>query len=629
MDRVSRAKTQNSIFDYNLRLVYHGFGSSIHARRYQYGKRIVKKDRDMIRRIYSTLSTYKTMEFHKGLNVILAQKTPGSTELQTRNRAGKSSITEIIHFLMAGNIDKDSIFNEECLQEHYFGMSFDLGGNPITIQRKPSSRSTLHVVNGEYAHWPIQPSLDNKTGDLLISNSEWKYILGKIIFSLPTTEGGYCPTFRSLFSYFVRRVSNGGFLSPSRQSKMQQLADEQVNLSYLIGLDWTIPQQWQVVREQEKALKTLQKAAKEGALGDVISTTSELRTKLTVTESKAERLRMNLAAFKVLPEYQSLEKEASELTRDISQLNDENTMDWQLITDLQDSIKEETPPSERQVETVYRQAGIELPDTILKRFENVRAFHQSVVANRKSYLEGELSDAQQRIAERGRKIAQKEERRSELMGILQAYGALEHFSKIQSELTRVETEVENIKQRYSTAEKLETGKTDLDLQRQQLLRRLRQDHKEQGETLREAILAFEEISHAMYEEAGSLIISESTNGPKFDVKIQGQRSGGISNMQIFCFDMMLMKLCSRKGIGPGFLFHDSHLFDGVDERQVAKALQIAAKHAEDFDFQYIVTMNEDAVPSAMPDDFDFGKHVLPIRLTDATEDGGLFGMRFG
>jgi uncharacterized protein YydD (DUF2326 family) len=215
------------------------------------------------------------------------------------------------------------------------------------------------------------------------------------------------------------------------------------------------------------------------------------------------------------------------------------------------------------------------------------------------------------------------------MGILQAHGALEHFSKIQGELTRVETEVENIKQRYSTAEKLETGKTDLDLERQQLLRRLRQDHKEQGETLREAILAFEEISHAMYEEAGSLVISESTNGPKFDVKIQGQRSGGISNMQIFCFDMMLMKLCSRKGIGPGFLFHDSHLFDGVDERQVAKALEIGAGHAEDLGFQYIVTMNEDAVPSAMPDGFDFESHVLPTRLTDATEDGGLFGMRFG
>jgi len=583
----------------------------------------------MIRRISSTLPTFKTLEFHDGLNVVLAQKTHDSTERHTRNRAGKSSITEIIHFLMAGNVAKDSVFLEDCLQEHYFGMSFDLGGHPVSIQRKPSSRTTVQIVSGEYAHWPTQPSTDNKSGDLVLKNSIWKDNLGKIMFSLPEVRESYDPSFRSQFPYFVRRVSNGGFLSPYRQSKDQQPVDEQVNVSSLIGLDWTISQQWQIVREKEKTFKALQRVAKEGALGGLISTSSDLRTKLTVTESKSDHLRQSLAAFRVLPEYQALEKEASELTRTISQLNNENTMDRQLIADMQDSIKQEKPPTEKQVETVFKQAGIELPEIALRRFRDVRAFHQSVVVNRQSYLDGELQGAQQRIVEREKRISQQEDRRAELMGILQAHGALEHFSNLQGELTRVETDIENIKQQYSTAEKLETGKTDLALERQQLLRRLRQDHNEQGDTLREAILAFEEVSQAMYEEAGQLVIGESNNGPKFEIKIQGKRSGGISNMQIFCFDMMLMKLCATRGLGPGFLFHDSHLFDGVDERQVAKALQIGAQHAQDLGFQYIVTMNEDAVPSSVPEDFDFESHVLSTRLTDASEDGGLFGMRFG
>ena len=100
-------------------------------------------------------------------------------------------------------------------------------------------------------------------------------------------------------------------------------------------------------------------------------------------------------------------------------------------------------------------------------------------------------------------------------------------------------------------------------------------------------------------------------------------------MQIFCFDMMLMKLCADRGIGPGFLFHDSHLFDGVDERQVAKGLQIGADNAQELGFQYIVTMNQDAVPSEFSSGFDFEKCVLPTHLTDARKDGGLFGMRFG
>jgi hypothetical protein len=34
------------------------------------------------------------------------------------------------------------------------------------------------------------------------------------------------------------------------------------------------------------------------------------------------------------------------------------------------------------------------------------------------------------------------------------------------------------------------------------------------------------------------------------------------------------------------------------------------------------------VPHWLPDNFDLSAYILPVRLTDATEDGGLFGMRF-
>src|SRR3546814_5501647 len=99
-------------------------------------------------------------------------------------------------------------------------------------------------------------------------------------------------------------------------------------------------------------------------------------------------------------------------------------------------------------------------------------------------------------------------------------------------------------------------------------------------------------------------------------------------MQIFCFDLMMAELAARRGIGPGFLVHDSHLFDGVDERQVAKALQLGADHAASVGFQYIVTMNSDALPKdGFRDGFDVGTYVLDVKLTDASDTGGLFGMR--
>ena len=225
-------------------------------------------------------------------------------------------------------------------------------------------------------------------------------------------------------------------------------------------------------------------------------------------------------------------------------------------------------------------------------------------------------------------MEQLDRRRSEIMRILQSRGALDQFQALQKEAARQDAETETIRQRFQAAEQLEGTKTELDIERARLVQRLRRDLDEQRGRVSEAITTFETISHALYEEAGSLTLNPTENGLRTEVRIQGQLSRGIQNMQVFCFDLMLMKLCSTRNFGPGFLAHDSHIFDGVDERQVARALQLGAETAISCNWQYVVTMNSDDVPSEFPPGFDFNRHVLPIRLTDATDDGGLFGFRF-
>ena len=57
-------------------------------------------------------------------------------------------------------------------------------------------------------------------------------------------------------------------------------------------------------------------------------------------------------------------------------------------------------------------------------------------------------------------------------------------------------------------------------------------------------------------------------------------------------------------------------------------MRVGAEAAKEFGFQYIVTMNEDDAFKEVEPGFDLNDYVLPVRLTDATETGGLFGMRF-
>jgi uncharacterized protein YydD (DUF2326 family) len=587
----------------------------------------------MIYQIYSDLQSFKNIRFRSGLNILLADKSLGATNQQTRNRAGKTSLIETIHFLTGADVKKDSIFRTNKLIEYSFGMEFDLGDVKTIVERTGKKGSRIAVIDSDTKNWPITPNIERNTGKSVISNNKWKIVLADLIFELREKDEKvlpkkFGPTFRSLLPYFVRRELAGAFSSPMKQSAMQQIWDQQVAISFLLGIDWTISQQWQIIREREKTLKELKKAAGKGAFGEIIGTVADLRTELTVSQEKTRRLRENINSFKVLPEYRGLEMEASNLTQKLGDFSNDNIIDRELIAELEQSLAEEKPPSFADLERLYEEAGAKLSGMVIRYFEDISRFHESVIKNRKSYLSIEVDEAKQRISNREQSMHSLSERRSQIMAILKSHGALEQFNRLQSEQSRVEAETENLRQRFFAAEQLEGQKTEFEIERSKLLVRLRQDYQEQEIALQRAILAFEEISNSLYEEAGSLTINESSNGPKFDIRIQGERSKGIKNMQIFCFDMMLMRLCAERGIGPGFLVHDSHLFDGVDERQVAKALQIGAEIAEELNVQYIVTMNSDAIPKELPDDFNLDDYILPLRLTDATEEGGLFGLRF-
>lgn len=586
----------------------------------------------MIHTITSDLGGFKGLTFTPGLNILLAEKSADATDRQSRNGAGKTSFVELIHFLFGGNAKPDSIFRTDELVASTFEMQIDIGGHVISAARSGVKPSLIRI-QGETSHWPIEPTLDAKTGDLILSNDHWKSDLGALIFGLPVdpdAQSRFGATFRSLFSYFARRQNSGGFVQPTQQSGQQQNWDQQVAVSYLLGLDSGISQEFQEIRAQEKAMAELRKAAKQGSLGKFYGNAADFRTRLAIAETKARQLQQQLAAFNVVPEYAAIEQEASEITRTISAVNDANLIDRELVLQLTSSLENERPPAADNIAKLYSEAGVVLPGTVGRRFEEVSQFHEAIVRNRQAHLSAEIAAAEERISARVAERIDLDRRRAQLMGILQSGGALEHYAKLQEEAGRAEANVEGLRQQLEIAERIESTKVQLEIERARLRQALQNDLHERSAVVNEAIVLFEELSQALYEQAGNLTIAATSNGPTFEVKIDAQRSKGITNMQIFCFDLMLAELATRRGIGPGFLIHDSHLFDGVDERQVAKALQLGADHAARVGFQYIVTMNSDAVPlDGFPEDFDVRSFMNPIRLTDAFDTGGLFGVRFG
>ena len=584
----------------------------------------------MIRELSSDLESFKALTFAPGLNVILADKSEGASDLQSRNGAGKTSFVELVHFLFGADARPKSIFRSAALSDRTFSASVDIGNKTYSVSRSGKKPSGIYI-DGDIEDWPVDSHHGLFPVQHELPNEQWKSVLGALWFGLPThvSVEQFQPSFRSLFSFVARRQEGGGFQQPMKHSTMQQPWDQQATICYLIGLDWTIPGRFEELRGQEKVAKEFRRAASSGELDRYFGKPAELRTQLTLAEARADRLRVQLDAFHVLPEYKELEREASEITGEINDLNIENVVDQDLIRELRATLESEDAPVLQDLDKLYNEAGIVLPNLLRRRIVEVERFHRTIIENRRSHLGAEIESAEQRIAGRDRRKDRLDQRRGQIMDLLKAGGALEHYTGLREELGRAEADSEMLRARLETAERFESTKSELAMERTRLVTALRDDIHERDHIVREAILSFEELSRSLYESAGSLTIADTPSGPNFEVHIAGERSKGITNMQIFCFDLMLTEIGTRRGRWPGFLIHDSHLFDGVDERQVAKALQLGAQRAQAHGFQYIVTMNSDSVPmEGFAEGFNLDDHVVPTRLTDATETGGLFGFRF-
>src|SRR6516162_7542951 len=171
----------------------------------------------MIHGVTSDLPSFKSLTFGPGLNILLADKSEGATDRQSRNGAGKTSFVELVHFVFAGNVEKESIFRSDALAPWSFEARVDVGGTTVDITRSGTKSSRIRL-RGDTSPWPIQPPLEPRSGELVFTNEQWRALLGAVFFGLraeteENERSRFRPTFRSLFSYFARRQNSGGFVS--------------------------------------------------------------------------------------------------------------------------------------------------------------------------------------------------------------------------------------------------------------------------------------------------------------------------------------------------------------------------------------------------------------------------------
>lgn len=590
----------------------------------------------MILSVASTLPSFKPLTFGPGLNVLLSTRAEGSGDKKTRNSAGKTSFVELVQFLLGADCDPDDLFRKKELIEHIFEGTFRIDGRQVTVGRSGSNPSRILMNPAMAEHLGLSTKTDKDTGAVTISNTEWMQYLGHAMFGLPAVLKGspyaesYTPSYRPLISYFVRRDGSGAFNAPELQAAQQQRWDWQVHLSFLLGLDWRLPYELHKVRQRERMLKELKKAAKGGALGTMIGTSSELRSLHVTTSDRAVRLREQLDRFEVVDSFKELSTEAAQAKTEIQIIARRAVSLRETVAYLRNALEGESSTPLLDVATLYEAVGAELPGAVIKRrMEQVEAFRQSVLANRRSHLTGEIAKAESEIAEGERRSRELDRKRSEILTVLRSGGALDDFIDLQKRLAVAEAEAAALGERLKAAVALEQESTQLDIDRANLKLRLIENLRAPGTDIERAMLLIGRCIAKLYDDrTGKFEVAATDNGAEFRITIQGDRGSGISKMEIFCLDLALFIIWTERRKGPGFLIHDSHLFDGVDPRQVLNAIELGAEAVGKLGGQYVVCLNSDTLDTMSAEtgiDWEAAK-VKPV-LSDR-ENGGLFGLRF-
>jgi uncharacterized protein YydD (DUF2326 family) len=582
----------------------------------------------MIHTVFSDLPSFKNLDLHPGLNVLEAVKTSSANATQTRNDAGKTSFVELIHFVLGYTRD-NLIFYDEEIKSNYFGMGFDLGGALINAKRTAENPKQI-FIEGDFSKWPAQPEVDEDSGLAILNTDEWLLVLADLVFGLDKEEVKipYGPTFRALFPYFARRIREGNFQAAEKY--YPQTPDDSVfiYISCLLGINWKIPCRILKIKKDIEKLNEMRKASIP-ALRNIIGEGKNPKTTLKRLEKRVNSLRRQLDTFKVIDEYEARETEASRLTIQINSLINDNTADKELIEQLKEATETEAPPPVDEIRKIYEEASLLFPDIVNKRFEELEAFHKSVVRNRQRYLQQEINAAEARVNERNTEKGKLSSRRASLMEILKSGGALQEYTQLQDDFVKERSEVEVIKKHLEIIDVTNTKIRELKLEDARLHLELGIDLDENSELIDNATQMFEDLASRLYDGSATIVIDTDNSGPKIAVRSNEIIGEGSREKLIFCFDMTLMAVLSAQRRGPGFLIHDSHLFDAMDVRQTALSLKIGAELADEYGFQYIVTLNSDRIDN---EDFlsNFGEirdYSLPVKLTDETETGGLFGMR--
>lgn len=559
--------------------------------------------------------TFHTITFNpNGVSIIRAIK-KNEDKKSTYNSTGKSLLIFLIHFCLGASENNEL---KEKLPEWEFYLDIKIEGTDYTITRNTWNQKIIRLNETEY-------NITEFT----------KFLQSKVFFNIP--EKFKYLSFRSLITRFIR-PQKSSYDSYNCFQKDEKEYQEILNNSFLLGLDIEKIDRKRELKEDIENIRTNRSNIEKDPIMKEFFTAESDSKRIDIDILQLERqtksLAINISSFKVAEDYDSIKKEADEISTQLAHLKNKRTLITSSISNIKRSLEIKSDLKANDIKKLFDEANVLLSDSIKKRFEDVETFNRKLLSNRKARLYDERVKFEKQLSETESKIKMLGQLEDEKLYLLKATGSLGEYAKLNEQLSQLTVKLDKLK---SYRELMEQYKSKIDEIKEDFAR----ENKETNEYLRNNvelknrnIQVFRSFAEQFYANKPAGILIENNEGEnqnrfKIEATIDSDSGDGVNNVKIFCFDWTLLK--NQNNHNVKFIFHDSRLISEIDPRQIAIMFQIASFNSNEYGFQYIISANQkelDAIKKEFDDQEyqDYIEKNVIEELTDESDFGKLLGI---
>ncbi len=351
----------------------------------------------------STRSSFKTVRFNRtGLSLIVGKHTVKQAKniRSTYNGVGKSLLVALLHFCLGAS--KNRHFDAH-LEGWDFTLTFEHDDKQHRVTRTVGE-DAIHLDGQEYR---LETSRKYGKG--------YKETLNEIgVFDLPADVSGL--SFRSLINFFLRPVRSS-YISPDGAVTQWTPYFRVLYQSFLLGLDYCpVVKKHEDKKRLDEQLVLAKRYKEDKDLREYYLGEKNAEMELASLNERIATLEADLASFQVAKDYSEREEAANALHARIADARGEEAILAVRHANIDEAMSIRPDVTPERVKRLYAEAEFVLPAAVVKRLDEVDAFHARLRENRLKRLQQERNATEEKL--RGWQAARTEMER-ELDGLLQ------------------------------------------------------------------------------------------------------------------------------------------------------------------------------------------------------------------